>query len=139
MTSSDISVSFRGARHGRTRPPPRGEIREREAEDDGFFYFVMDFVPGGNLLDAALEQRMKREHAEPIILSIGEALAEAHRRGHVHRDVKPVNILLIDSGAQATFSAWMIAAAGPMAIIMPGVAIQDESAGRASEVAVHAR
>jgi formylglycine-generating enzyme required for sulfatase activity len=74
-------------------------IREREAEDDGFFYFVMELVSGGNLQDAVLAGRVHREQAMPIVLSIGEALAEAHARGHVHRDVKPVNILLTESGA----------------------------------------
>lgn len=91
---------FRGARiMAELAHPLVVNIREREVEDDGFFYFVMDFVAGGNLQDAVIEQRVKREHAVPIILSVGEALAEAHRRGHVHRDVKPVNILLTASGA----------------------------------------
>ncbi|HWN66915.1 MAG TPA: serine/threonine-protein kinase, partial [Haliangium sp.] len=66
--------------------------------DDGFFYFVMDFIPGGNLQDAVLEGRVHREQAITIMLSVGEALAQAHARGHVHRDVKPVNILLTTSG-----------------------------------------
>jgi serine/threonine protein kinase len=91
---------FRGARiMAELAHPIVVRIREREAEDDGFFYFVMDFIPGGNLQDAVLQGRVYREQAIPIILSIGEALAEAHARGHVHRDVKPVNILLTESGA----------------------------------------
>ena len=91
---------FRGARiMAELAHPIVVRIREREAEDDGFFYFVMELVSGGNLHDAVLAGRVHREQAMPIILSIGEALAEAHARGHVHRDVKPVNILLTESGA----------------------------------------
>jgi formylglycine-generating enzyme required for sulfatase activity len=90
---------FRGARiMTELAHPIVVRIREREAEDDGFFYFVMELVTGGNLQDAVLARRVQREQAMPIILGIGEALAQAHARGHVHRDVKPVNILLTESG-----------------------------------------
>jgi formylglycine-generating enzyme required for sulfatase activity/3',5'-cyclic AMP phosphodiesterase CpdA len=90
---------FRGARiMAELAHPMVVRILEREAEDDGFFYFVMSFIEGGNLQDAVFEQRVKREQAVPIILSIGEALAEAHARGHVHRDIKPMNILVTESG-----------------------------------------
>jgi formylglycine-generating enzyme required for sulfatase activity len=91
---------FRGARiMAELAHPIVVRIRERDGEDDGFYYVVMDLVPGGNLQDAVLEQRVHHGHVASIILSVGEALAEAHARGHVHRDVKPVNILLTESGA----------------------------------------
>lgn len=91
---------FRGARiMAELAHPTVVRVREREAEDDGFFYFVMDFIAGGNLQDAVLAGRVTGEQAVPLILSIGDALAQAHARGHVHRDVKPVNILLTESGA----------------------------------------
>jgi formylglycine-generating enzyme required for sulfatase activity len=90
---------FRGARiMAELAHPSVVPIREREAEDDGFFYFVMDYVSGGNLQDAVRARRVHGEQAVPIILSIGDALALAHARGHVHRDVKPVNILISESG-----------------------------------------
>lgn len=90
---------FRGARiMAELDHPTVVKIREQEAEDDGFFYFVMDYIPGGNLHDAVLDGRVQREHAVPLVLRIGEAIADAHARGHVHRDIKPANILLTASG-----------------------------------------
>lgn len=70
---------------------PRGD-------DAGYLYFVMELVAGGDLQQAVVEGRLARERALAIILGIGDALAEAHAKGIVHRDVKPANILLdIDS------------------------------------------
>ena len=70
---------------------PRGE-------DGGFYYFVMEFVRGGNLRDAVLARRLAYTDLVPIILQVGEALAMAHARRMVHRDVKPANILLDEQG-----------------------------------------
>jgi formylglycine-generating enzyme required for sulfatase activity len=90
---------FRGARvMAELALPAVVQIREREAEDDGFFYFVMDFIPGGNLQDAVLAGRMRPEQVMSIILSVSEALIQAHARGHLHRDIKPANVLLTESG-----------------------------------------
>lgn len=60
-------------------------------------YFVMDYVPGVN--GAQLVERhgpLPVERAVPIACQMLDALAHAHDRGYVHRDVKPAN-LLIDS------------------------------------------
>ena len=63
-------------------------------EDEGFHFFVMEHVPGGDLQHAVLNGGFARERALPIVLAVGEALAIAHGKGLVHRDVKPANILL---------------------------------------------
>ena len=67
-------------------------------EDDGFHYFVMELVPGGDLRKAVLDGRVAPEDVIPLILRIGEALADAHKAGSIHRDVKPANILLTRDG-----------------------------------------
>jgi serine/threonine protein kinase len=66
------------------------------AEDAGFHYFVMELVVGGDVQNAILQGRLPRESVTSIILEVGDALAEAHDQGLIHRDVKPANILLAD-------------------------------------------
>jgi serine/threonine protein kinase len=90
---------FRGARMMvELANPAVVGIRQQEGEDDGFHYFVMDFLAGGNLHDAVLSRRWTQEQIQFLILQIGAALAAAHERGIVHRDIKPSNILLDDEG-----------------------------------------
>lgn len=73
-------------------------VLESRGEESGFHYFVMEYVPGGNLRDAVLGGRLTEDRRN-IVLSIGEVLAAAHSHGVVHRDIKPSNILLDGSGA----------------------------------------
>ena len=64
-------------------------------ERDGIAYFVMALVTGGNL--AAIltrEPRQPIEEVRRILAEVTDALAYAHLRGVIHRDIKPDNILL---------------------------------------------
>ncbi len=73
-----------------------------DLDRDGETYFlVMEVLEGELLSDVLLrlEQKpMPREQALAIIGSIGAALAHAHRRGVVHADLKPGNVIVTVGG-----------------------------------------
>lgn len=62
-------------------------------EEDGQPYFVMRYMTGGSLADRIRQGPLTVEEATRILAHIGPALDEAHRRGVIHRDLKPGNIL----------------------------------------------
>ena len=65
------------------------------AEDRGVPYLVMELLVG-EPLTAVIERskRLEVPRALDILLPIAAALTEAHRRGVVHRDLKPDNIFI---------------------------------------------
>jgi len=63
-------------------------------EEEGLAYFVMEYVEGGTLKDRLQGEPFGWTRAVALSLGVGRALAFAHERGIIHRDVKPANILL---------------------------------------------
>jgi eukaryotic-like serine/threonine-protein kinase len=71
---------------------------------EGLHYFVMEYVEGKTLYDlmvappAGEGHHFSESEALDISIQIADALAHAHQRGLIHRDVKPKNILLTPMG-----------------------------------------
>jgi eukaryotic-like serine/threonine-protein kinase len=66
---------------------------------DGTPFIVMEFVEGRTLKEAILaEGPLHPDRAAEIAADVCSALAAAHARGLVHRDVKPPNVMLTPSG-----------------------------------------
>ncbi|MCP4425235.1 MAG: protein kinase [Chloroflexi bacterium] len=67
-------------------------------EADGQPYLVMRHMTGGSLANLLKRGPIDRIDALSIVARIAGALDEAHKKGLVHRDLKPDNILLDDNG-----------------------------------------
>ena len=66
---------------------------------DGTYYLAMEFVPGANLSRIVREGKgFPPRRAVEVVRDVARGLQHAHRRGLVHRDVKPSNILLDNRG-----------------------------------------
>src|SRR3954471_2498357 len=62
-------------------------------------YFVMKYIEGRSLESVIIERGKLDVDLTRVILSqVGSALAFAHRKGVVHRDMKPANIMLEEDG-----------------------------------------
>lgn len=74
-------------------------VRIFEVGRDGdTVYLVSEFMKGKSLLQWSEERQLSTAEAVDLTITIFEALAEAHRMGVIHRDLKPQNILMDERG-----------------------------------------
>jgi tetratricopeptide (TPR) repeat protein len=87
----------------RLRHPNVITVHSAGLSDHGYPYVAMDLIEGGSLRD-----RLERDGPLPlqeavrICVQLAKALAYAHSRGVLHRDIKPHNILLDGDDALLT-------------------------------------
>jgi serine/threonine protein kinase len=68
--------------------------------DHGQFYVVMELIDHGSLDDLIeLQGRLPEEQVLDAGIQIAQGLRAAYRKGLIHRDVKPANILFVDEQA----------------------------------------
>ncbi|HYP23044.1 MAG TPA: Stk1 family PASTA domain-containing Ser/Thr kinase [Actinomycetota bacterium] len=67
--------------------------------DDGAYYIVMEYIEGKSLGDIVAESgALLPERAAEIASDVAAALERAHSSGLVHRDIKPTNIMVTNTG-----------------------------------------
>ncbi len=77
--------------------PNVARVHDLDQMPDGSMYVVMERLHGRSLAD-----KLSREHiiapgfAIPVFIGVCRALAAAHKKGVVHRDLKPGNVFLCD-------------------------------------------
>ena len=81
---------------------------------EGRPFLVMEYVPGLNLGQYAAQRRPDARRAAALVADLARTVAFLHRRGIIHQDIKPRNILidesdrprLIDFGQAQLRHAW---------------------------------
>src|SRR4051812_28357778 len=77
-----------------------GEVKSEREGEPSFLYFITPFAAGETLRDRLLREiRLTPEEAVRLGKEIAQALDYAHRRGVVHLNIKPGNILLHEGHA----------------------------------------
>jgi serine/threonine protein kinase len=81
------------------RHPNIVSVFDRGHTQDGTYYIVMEYMEGGTLEDLIQsEGPLPPQRATEVTLQVARALSVAHEGGVIHRDIKPQNILLSNSG-----------------------------------------
>ncbi len=86
----------------RLRHPNVVQVYDFEYDDESeSYYMVMELIEGQTLKDRLThlgDERMPTREVLRIMRDAVEALAYAHARGMIHRDVKPANLMLDNDG-----------------------------------------
>lgn len=67
---------------------------------DGIDFLVMEYIEGETLAERLSKDKLSLKEVLTLGIQIADALEAAHRRGLVHRDLKPGNIMLTKLGAK---------------------------------------
>jgi len=70
------------------------EINDTEKEP----FIAMEFIGGQSLKQRIADKRLTQAEDLDIAIQLAEGLEEAHKKGIVHRDIKPGNIMLTEKG-----------------------------------------
>ncbi len=90
---------FNGARRmAKLHHPHVVKVLHQKQVDDGHYFFVMEYLPGGDFRQAVCSGALSQDERLQVVRQIGDALEYAHERQVIHRDVKPHNILLDTDG-----------------------------------------
>lgn len=68
------------------------------SEFDHIYFIVMELVEGKSLAELVRRRRLGAQEATRIMTEAARGLAHAHKRGLIHRDIKPGNIMVTADG-----------------------------------------
>jgi len=74
-------------------------IHEINKTEDGQVFIVMAYYEGQSLKGRIKRGPMKQREVIDIALQVAQGISAAHKKGIIHRDVKPTNIMITKEGA----------------------------------------
>ena len=91
---------------GRLRHPGIAQIYEADTAEIGTAeggtvrqpYFAMEFIQGEPLTDHARHHKLGTRACLKLVAMVCDAVEHAHQKGVIHRDLKPGNVLVDESG-----------------------------------------
>ena len=86
---------------GRLQHPGIAQIYEASTADTGFGpqpYFAMELIRGFPLHEYSETRQLKTRERLELMAKVCDAVEHAHQRGVIHRDLKPGNILVDETG-----------------------------------------
>jgi tetratricopeptide (TPR) repeat protein/predicted Ser/Thr protein kinase len=83
---------------GRLHHPGIAQVYDAGTSESGQPFFAMEHIAGQSLLQYATVSGHTTEQRLELIAKVCDAAQHAHDRGVIHRDLKPGNILVLDSG-----------------------------------------
>ena len=94
-------IRVRAAGTSRMDHPHVAKVLDAGADSRGRPYFVMEFIPGKPITEFADEQRLTVRQRLELFVQVCEAVAHAHTKGLIHRDIKATNVLAYLADGQA--------------------------------------
>ncbi|HEX6626003.1 MAG TPA: serine/threonine-protein kinase, partial [Pyrinomonadaceae bacterium] len=67
-------------------------------ESNGVRFIAMQYVEGRNVRELVAGRPLELRSALSIVIQVADALAAAHARGIIHRDIKAGNVMVMESG-----------------------------------------
>lgn len=102
------------------------DVHDQGSHDDGsgqpMLFLVMELVDGGTLRDVLRQRRtLPVAEALAVLEPVLSGLAAAHRLGLVHRDVKPENVLISQTGSVKVADFGLVTAAAEAGVSTAGM------------------
>lgn len=89
-------------------------------EEGGVRFLVMEYVEGRTLAEFLRDGPPAVDVALRVAAEIADAVSAAHRRGVIHRDLKPTNVMITQDEAVTVLDFGLATSAGSHRLVRPG-------------------